>query len=92
MFTMTNLASLRYKLEDGKHEYDFVDGSVLWQSARGIRQVSGDDIDCHSYLDSQDSIEKLSAASIMSAVAVLANYVASKGHSMAFSDFRRELC
>ncbi|KAH8429840.1 uncharacterized protein LDX57_007511 [Aspergillus melleus] len=69
----TQLASLRYQLDaTDSHEFDFIDGAVLWPPARGIREVFGDEVESFSYFDE-------SAASILGAVVDLAQYIDSHG-------------
>ncbi|PYI14347.1 hypothetical protein BO99DRAFT_416880 [Aspergillus violaceofuscus CBS 115571] len=54
------------------HEFDFIDGAVLWPPARGISDVFGEQVDCYSYFDE-------SAASILRAVEDLAVYARTNG-------------
>ncbi|TGO59557.1 hypothetical protein BCON_0043g00150 [Botryotinia convoluta] len=73
---MHDTAALRYHLRnEDEHEYDFVNGSLLWPPAPGIQEVFGSHVDCYSYFDGKDP----SAASILEAVTDLANYIASNG-------------
>lgn len=70
-------AALRYNLSEGEnnnenHEFDFIDGAVLWPPARGISEVFGEQVDCHSYFHE-------SAASILRAVEDLAVYARTNG-------------
>ncbi|PLB50765.1 hypothetical protein P170DRAFT_463876 [Aspergillus steynii IBT 23096] len=69
----TQLASLRNHLDQrARHEYDFVDGAVLWPPARGIREVFGDEVESFSYFDE-------GADSIRAAVVDLAANVEAQG-------------
>ncbi|KAI9044724.1 uncharacterized protein KD926_011694 [Aspergillus affinis] len=69
----TQIASLRYHLDaTDSHEFDFIDGAVLWPPARGIREVFGDEVESFSYFDE-------SAASILGAVVDLAQYIDTHG-------------
>ncbi|KAK1143255.1 hypothetical protein N8T08_006955 [Aspergillus melleus] len=69
----TQIASLRYQLDaTDSHEFDFIDGAVLWPPARSIREVFGDEVESFSYFDE-------SAASILGAVVDLAQYIDSHG-------------
>ncbi|KAL2784040.1 serine hydrolase FSH [Aspergillus keveii] len=68
-------ASLRYRLGQDAHEFDFVDGSILWPPARGIAELfssDADTVDCYSYFNE-------SASSILTAVNDLAAYVITNG-------------
>ncbi|RAL17773.1 uncharacterized protein BO97DRAFT_402274 [Aspergillus homomorphus CBS 101889] len=78
-----HVAALRYNLSQDekhntnhnnqpKHEFDFIDGAVLWPPARGICDVFGEQVDCYSYFDE-------SAASILRAVEDLAVYARTNG-------------
>ncbi|KAL4947727.1 serine hydrolase FSH [Aspergillus filifer] len=72
---ITLTASLRYRLSHIIHEFDFVDGSILWPPARSIAEIFGSEanaVDCYSYFNE-------SAFSILAAVENLASYVIDNG-------------
>ncbi|KAI0173625.1 serine hydrolase FSH [Hypoxylon sp. FL1284] len=65
------LAALRYRLGDG-HEYEFVEGSVIWPPAKGIEEAFGKQEACYSYFDG-------TAPGILKAVDDLAEFLDSEG-------------
>ena len=68
----TSIAALRYLVGDN-HEYDYVDGGVIWPPAPGIEEVFGKDGEYYTYFIPD------SAFGILSAVNYLADYIASEG-------------
>ncbi|KAJ0424607.1 serine hydrolase FSH [Aspergillus carlsbadensis] len=69
-------AALRYRLGHDTHEFDFIDGSILWPPTRGIAELFSSEadsaVDCYSYFNE-------SASSILAAVEDLAAYVITNG-------------
>ena len=64
---------MRYHLATDDHEYDFVDGALLWPAARGVKEVFGDDTDCYSFFDGSF------ASSILEAINALHDYAIRNG-------------
>ena len=66
---MHPVASLRYELGESEHEYEFVNGALLWPPARGIQDVFGEHTACYSYFDGS------SPASVLEAIRSLEDLV-----------------
>ncbi|OTB07053.1 hypothetical protein M426DRAFT_318421 [Hypoxylon sp. CI-4A] len=67
----TQLAGLRYRLGDG-HEYEYVEGPLVWPPAKGIEEAFGKQEAYYSYFDG-------TASSILKAVDDLVEFIDTEG-------------